>query len=748
MARAKDSPKKAVIYARTSSDDGDLKRQRKLAGNGSPGPISHKESVKEQIELCQARADKMGYEVVGTFWDQNISGRTYPLGHAIDDPAFDGYFDEHIKRRSKRHRRYLGQLLDLSDIDVILVRDVYRLIRPAFQSHLGNHIWQILTRRKIKIHSASDGEIDSSKFEDIMLTNLKLQLADQAKQQEIAAARRSLRAKKDGGYLASGVKCFGFRSSGHQQVRGIAKELKAVRLIYDRYLAGVKMLQIGTELNDAMNVANFSGRKKSWNVQQIRCVLLRPWYCGLQLNSQGELIESKVFPTGDAAVVSKDEYLKVVASFEKRKRLITRTDADIERQRKQETEGRPLRGGSRMGIEQTNGVLHPLTGLVKCGCCGKNLYVTTNVNFYYSDKIPVTTYSYICKTPQTTKAPEFDDCRKMRIIEHYPEKALEFNVKPNGLGLMEALFPLLFRGYIGRYIEQVTVAPKLHERRATIQFQLEQVTSYEGELFRKLDEKDIDDEQFGLGMKRHRDKKTKLRDDLKATEDEIAHLASGGVHVPREVFEDPDKMPRDVMRELAHEAFEEILVFPDKIRVRLKLSKDTVRPGTPECIDIPRVRRRNARNLPFWKARISTPEIAPDTKLGVTYYLKSTDAGKYNQVQLVYHDKNMEVLLVGTNESVDKKRSTAEEAPELVNEIIKFAFGPPPGYDRILEVNKDASMAKWIVPMKDMYPAEALVEAFPHLGPIPEEADAERKETLSITPPDALMDIPGGPLKR
>ena len=780
---------KAVCYCRTSSDDGDLERKKKQEKDAPIDPLAkrekirvkHKESIAEQVKLCRDRAEKLGYETSedDIYIDQNISGRTYPHGHEIPDPAFDDYFDSHIKRPIKRTRHGLGKLLDRKDIDVIVVRDIYRIFRPAFQSHLGNHIWQLITRRKIHIHSVEDGDIDSTKFEDLMITNLKLQIADQAKRQEVAAARRSLRAKKDAGYLASGVKCFGFEYGGHQTVKAKPTELKIVKSIFQRYLDGEDISKIARWINDVEKVQTSTGNP--WTVNQVRKILIRPWYAGLQYNSEKELIDSKVFPSGDQATVTPEEFHRVQYSFQARMRHETRSESDIKREAEQIAQGKHPRGGQGIGKAFTTepsprkkgpkkrtykrGPIHAFSGLAKCGNCGKHLYISKLVNQYYldgrnklqmhvekddmgRDLVQVTTYHYSCKSAQTTKDEKYQACNQSRIKEEYPRESLNMGITPNGLGLIECLWPLLFHGHIARYVRRKTTAPGLEEKRSSLTYQLSQLEAREVRLFDQQNEGVVDDGQFALGMQRTRDKRSKLSSQLDAVLAEVAILNDSATKIPDKIFLDPKETSREVIQELAHEAFEEILVFPDKIRVRLKLSEDNVRPGTPQCIDIPRVKRRNARNLPFWKARISTAEITPDTKLGVTYYLKSTDKENYNQIQLAYHDKNMEVLLVGTNESIDKERSKAEPAPELVNEIIKFAFGPPPGYDRILEVNKDASMAKWIVPMKDMYPAEALVEAFPHLGPIPEEADAERKETLSITPPDALMDIPDGPLKR
>jgi len=389
------------------------------------------------------------------------------------------------------------------------------------------------------------------------------------------------------------------------------------------------------------------------------------------------------------------------------------------------------------------------------------MYISRLVNKYYRDNdeklqlhapsskdrerleterttVLVTTYHYICKSAQATTAKRYHPCNQARIKEAYPQQSIDMGITPNGLGLIECLWPLLFHGHIARYVRRKTTAPNLDDKRSSLTNQLDQLKEREGRLLDQNGDGIIDDDQFALGMQRCRDRRTEMTAQLQAVNEEISRLSADAATIPDKVFLDPSETSLEVIQELAHDAFEEIIIYADRIRVRLRLSPDSARPGTPQCIDIPRVKRRNARNLPFWKARISTPEITQDTKLGVTYYLKSTDAEKYNQVELVYHDKNMEVLIVGTNESIDKKRSKVEPTSELVNEIIKHGFGPPPGYDRVLEVSKEASMAKWIVPTKDLHSPEDIRAAFPDVTGLDDGARAERPEVLELTPPKGL----------
>lgn len=676
---------RAVIYARTSGDDNDLKNIAANLIGSSPTSNARSVSIAEQIRLCRNICERNGYQIVGEFQDLDISGRTYPKGFSIPDPAFDDYFANYIKRPSKRERVNLGRLLENKAFDVIVVRDIFRLLRPAFQSHLGNHLWQMFSKRRITLHAVDAGEIDSSRFDQYMLLNLQLQIADQAKRQEVEASRRSLKAKKDAGFLASNGTCFGFRSvpGKSQTVEPVEAELKIVRLIFKKYLAGMPALQIAKMLNDDLRVKTMKG--KMWNVHNVSRILQRPAYCGMRPDSSGRLIQHQVYPHGENAIISEKDFQRVQASFEKRKRFEIRTQNDLERERRQDSNNKPLKGGSRLGTSK-RGVIRPFSGLLKCGCCGKHLSPLSVINKYYSDEIPVRTIHYICPVSYSTKRPEFADCSKVRIKEEYPKDSLNLGITPNGNGLIEALFPLLFHGQILRLIREKQGTEHLVEIRDRYQSELDRLEKHQDDLFGMKERNEIDDESFRQGIQRAATRRNELKQRISGAESELAKMSNYGLTVPQKAFLDPEEMPRDVMRELAHETFEEIIVFPDHITVRLKARNPD---GKIHYFEIPRIRNRNVRGLPFWKGRINTPELNAKTVIGITYFLKSTQVDDYAPLQIVYSEpEHMEVNIVGNNESVDKKRSEPHNVSAL-SRFLKSKLGEPPSIQRSLEVSSD-----------------------------------------------------------
>ncbi|OGV68664.1 MAG: hypothetical protein A2283_20675 [Lentisphaerae bacterium RIFOXYA12_FULL_48_11] len=736
--------KTAYIYARTSSDDGDYTRSIARQEGKKSKDIRKKESIEEQIRLSEAKCHSLGLTIKGKFTDTGFSGRMYPTGYeATDDTDCEEYFQQHIHIKKKKSRTDFGKLLDSERVDYLVVRDLSRVVRPYKDSFVAKKIWQLLRKKKTGLITTEEGEIDQDKFHDRLVRDLRMQIEDEIKQKEIQRCIQTLTANKNNGSLASGVKCLGFISKKDRKfpdppaVIEIPDELKTVRLIFDKYLHWLTKSRIDEhikkwadpdkqkyiqslsqqerdEYNDALNllqIANFLNDEKKiftkegnlWSVNQVRKILLRPWYAGLQYNTGGALIDSKVFPTGDKATITTDEFYRVQADFNTRKDRLAEKD--------------PHTPGPAIGTRQEDGVCHPFSGLIRCGICGKHMYVSKVINPYYKDKILVSCFHYICKTPQNTKDPAYEQCKQSRIKEQYPQKSLELGITPNGLGLIEALFPLLFYGYIPKHIERIHSTPKMIDKRQQLKYQLDQLKEQDELHFSQQARKIIDDEQFAHGMARIRNERADLRKQLMEIEQQIMELQTDSVSIPDELFLDPKQMSLETMQELAHDIFKEILVYPDKITVVLKKENPTTHKNY--FFDIGRVRYRNSRDLPFWKARINSKVITPETKVGVAYYYPSTLKGYYREINIPYHDQHLEVVLLGRNTGLDKKRS--EPLPKLTWYDRHLAeekmYGTPPGYGRQLEINSQAFFGSTMT----TYPEEGTVPPQPEMTDKPVE---------------------------
>lgn len=682
---------RAAIYARTSADDKDLSKDKKKSSSRR----ALRQSIDEQVNACLEDCKRNGYIIdqeIDVYCDPDFSGRTYPEGFAKDDDkAFEAYFNERIHRKNKKYRPALGKLLSRAkDYDIILVRDIYRLLRPAFRSYLDDHLWQFFSEQSIQIHSLEDGTINSNKFEDLMITNLKLQIADQAKRQEAEAAKRSLKALKDDGKLASGVKCYGFEPSQIEAQKAIPvkSEMKTVRFIFDKYIEGNSVLEITRLLNldQKTHVPWVKSRKnpesepqrkwkEDWNSKIVRNILLRPYYAGLQFNSEGVIIKSKVFPQEPDSIITIDEYYSVRAMFTARE---------------EKEEKRNKQGGSSAGTQRTRykgkikkekPVIHILSGLLKCGVCGKSLYISQTSNPYYGKK-PVKVYAYICRTPQEveTKITK-NSCHKVRILEEYPLEAINQVESPTGNGLVDALFPLLFRGYILQYEKETSPISTLQSKKDVLGVRFEELKSVEKRAFAKLIDGPMSDEQFDSIMEGYRKERETLKQQLAELDAQIKTTTLAGITVPKDKFIVPGKVSRETLRDLALMTFKEIIVYPLKIIVVMK---------DGHWFEIDRLKRQNSRILPFWKARISTEHLTSDTQIGIAYYYKSTDKNLYSPVTTLYADEHMEILTLGSNDSIDAHRYDLRTESTRLSTMLKKTFGESPGYKRELEINSQA----------------------------------------------------------
>lgn len=689
--------KTAYIYARISVDDSDWARSKaRETADAKVADVRKGESIEEQIRLCEAKCHSLGLTVVRTFIDRGFSGRMYPAGYeASDDTDCEEYFQEHIQRPKKKLRPALGELLDSPPPDFLIARDLSRIARPYKDSFVAKKIWQLLRAKRITLFTTEEGEIDPKKFHDRLVRDLRMQIEDEVKQKETLRSIQQLRTNKDEGYLATGAKCLGFRSKKGREkgekpsVIPIQDELKTVRIIYDKYLADMKLLELARFLNDKLNKRTQQGQL--WTVNQVRKVLLRPWYAGLQYDSKGAIIESKIFPKGASATVKPEEFYRVHAEFKNREKLKAVKDPSIP--------------GPAIGTQYADGECHPYSSLLRCGYCGKHLYAARIINKYYDEEIPVEYFHYFCKTPQFTKDKKFKICSQARIKEEYPQKSIELGIAPNGYGIIEALFPLIFYGYIPQYLERVHATPALTAKRQQLTYQVDQLKQQEDLLFDQQERGILDEEQFSDGMKRARTKRAKLKKELDETEQELRRLESNAVAIPDKLFLDPQQLSRETMQELAHATFEKIVVYGDKITVVLK--RVSPKTGKNYTFDIGRIRTRNSRDLPFWKARIDSTTITPQSKIGVTYFYPSTKKGLYRNAKILYHDPHLEVLGVGDNISVDEKRNETLPLQTSFDRLLIGLLGEPPKYGRNLDIDSTVFFASMMTAIAESEKAEA-----------------------------------------
>lgn len=734
VGMADEKPKVAAIYTRTSSDE-----------DGKEG--GPRESIAAQEAVCKKLVASQGYTLAPEhiFSDANFSGRTYPTGCPLanQDKAFQLYFDAYIHSEQRRTRPGLGALFAVLDqIDVIVVRDITRVLRPHLNSFLGGYIWQQLNHHEVVIHSVAENIIRPDDHGHQLITGLTLASADRAKIIEVERSRESLRKMKDEGALTHCSNFYGFRYLGRQKAQAVSEEQAIVREIFDRFLRGESQLSIARELNgrnvhtlnhdrwskaliqlvlrqapgrhaikpgdgetipgiksilreicdmagrgvSALSIARELVKRKvpmpsmyhsRWSQDTVRKILQRAYYCGYQKTSAGDFVRSQVFFPDKDPTITLDEFLTVQKAFARSSKATVDSPWFANARARRKEAKQSLRGGSRIGTSK-DGFVHPFSGLVKCGICGHHLYSFQGSYAFFGQtfKIPY----LICKTPQYDKSKK--ECNLVRIKEYYPQALIERGTKPYGLGLVEGVFPLLFAGYVAR-ATNAQVSAELTAKMANVDLQLAEVAAAERMLFEKMERGSLKEKQFDNLMA----VKAKLRDRLTLERDDLdtrrQKLIARPVVIERDYLTKPGKVPMTVLRELAQDTLDSILVYPDMITVKMK-------EGIDKEFDIERVRMRSGRGLPFWKVTIDTKSITTATKITVEYFYKTSYIGIIEPMITIKVTDSLQVMTLGSNVSIDKKRGHLFRNPD----ILTNHFGPPPNMAREMVVTSWAFFSR------------------------------------------------------
>ncbi|ORA68296.1 recombinase [Mycolicibacterium elephantis] len=240
---------KAVIYTRISKD-------REGAGLG----------VERQRADCAALADRLGWQVVGTFSDNDLS-------------AYSG-----------RHRpgyAAMCEALEAGEAQAIIAWHTDRLHRRPveLESFIG-----LCERRSIQVRTVRAGTLDLSTPSGQMVARM---LGAAARHEIDHAIERQKRAKKqaalDGRYRGS-RRAFGYERDG---LTLCDAEADAIRTAAERVLSGTSLSQVARDWNAAGLRTAFGG--KAFTSREVRRILLRPRNAGYSLH-EGKRIPNAQWP--------------------------------------------------------------------------------------------------------------------------------------------------------------------------------------------------------------------------------------------------------------------------------------------------------------------------------------------------------------------------------------------------------------------------------------------------------------------
>lgn len=563
---------KCVIYARQSSTDEE-----------------ESASVTLQIEQCKNFAENNGYTIVGTYSDKNTSGKTYPnFSDAIKLAQADGVYLNWLNSSDSGRKKYrdgLGKVFEqLTEIDYVIVLDFTRLMRPITDSFLESYIKQKFLSNKVKVHSVKEGLIDFTSFSAGLITSLESRVNDNQIRLAKEKAMAELKKKKDDGYRITGADFLGFKYAGHQKVSVDEKEMEIVKKIFKDVIAGKKYTTICQEINAAI-------KGRVYRYFDIMKVVKRLEYSGHCYNSKGEIIKSKVFP----------ELIPLSTILEAQKAVAPKRFSNRDKEK-----------------------IHPLSGLIFCGNCGKNMIICKSNSFANSHD-DTATYYYECKQNDYIKQ---ERCNIAMIREDYH---VEFN------GLLEACLPFL----VIHLVKELTPEENVSSNKDDILIKLEKISKLEKMLDRKLMDDEITEDEYNDRFSAYATQKRELK----------AKLVEYSQTVDRSKIEEQVKrmvqhrfIPYHTYKKLAHQVFKKILVHNNYIEVYLN------KYSSPVILE--RLKVRNSLPLPKYKIDIV------NEKYVITYFYKSyykTDPTKV-ECNIILEDTDIVIKTLGNNNTTRKSR--------------------------------------------------------------------------------------------
>lgn len=249
---------RAVIYARFSSS-----RQQE-------------QSIDGQVRYCTQYAEARGYKLLGVYADRAISGTT------DERPEFQRMIADAKKKK----------------FDYVIVWKLDRFSRDRYASAMYKHE---LKKNGVKVLSATEGigEGDESVILEAILEAMAEMYVKQLSQNVTRGMRESALAGKHG----SGTTPYGYKLENKHLVVN-PEEAEAVKYIFDQYAAGVRKVDIATQLN----ARGYRTRKGvSFSSGSFLSILQNKKYIGVYSWSDIEI------PGGCPAIVTEDLFEKCQA---------------------------------------------------------------------------------------------------------------------------------------------------------------------------------------------------------------------------------------------------------------------------------------------------------------------------------------------------------------------------------------------------------------------------------------------------
>jgi site-specific DNA recombinase len=224
----------AAIYTRISND-----------------PTGREFGVTRQLEDCQALAERLGWDVVATHTDNDLSaynGKTRPGFEAMLDGMKRGEFDALICWHTDRLYRSM--------------KDLERLIDVADAG-------------RVQLRTVNGGDLDLSNSSGRMLARILGSVARQESEHKGERQKRANAQRADTGSWWSSNRCFGYTQAGEP----LEPEAAMIRAAAADVLAGTSLRAIARQWNES-GVASTRGAQ--WNTSRLKRLLINPRYAALR----------------------------------------------------------------------------------------------------------------------------------------------------------------------------------------------------------------------------------------------------------------------------------------------------------------------------------------------------------------------------------------------------------------------------------------------------------------------------------
>lgn len=337
-------------------------------------------SCEDQLRVCREFARRNGYAVEKEFSDSAASG-----GSAFGRPGYAA----------------LQEFAESDGCDAIIVEQLDRLSRDMEDLAGLAKRMQFRNVRLIEVHGGEASTIT------VGLRGIVGQLF---REDGIHKTRRGMQGRvKDG--LSAGGKAYGYRPVLGQPGELVIDEAEAavVRRIFSEFIAGRTGKAIAKRLNEdgipAPRGSSWANNTITGNKKRQSGIVQNELYCGLRIWNKVRMVKDPETGKRISRPNPESEWQKVEVPH---LAIIDRETFDKARERKAASEARYGTG------ERAPRVHHLLSGILRCGCCGKGMSIQGKMGGRRRVRCTDADNGGLCEN----KRPYYLDEIKATVIQH------------------------------------------------------------------------------------------------------------------------------------------------------------------------------------------------------------------------------------------------------------------------------------------------------------------------------------------